>query len=358
MKNGLKIFSLPLMAVVIAIAGCSDDKTTTAPEPADSTATTRWAPDGYWLSELDATSSEDYAYYSFSLRDTVSVTDADAYDNSAWDIAFKRNYIKLNGGVSGAKGVVGIDLASMGSPDSIDFDAVTDTSGISQSDWLEDYYDLVVDEWYSYNPNTHQLSPTQYVYIIKDSDGKYIKLQVMGLSGGGQPPDMGTVTFRYVYASSDNDVSGAPDTASLNVGSGTGYFDFSSGQEVSPVNPSSSTEWDIAFTAYEIHLNSNLFGPGLVTAYPIYQELGDPTDFDIVTEAPTQSQGYFWDELGSVLTDWYIYTGPPNHQLLSKDHIYLIKAGDSVYKLQIYSYYKSEGGAPVSAWYTFKWLEL
>ena len=66
----------------------------------------------------------------------------------------------------------------------------------------------------------------------------------------------------------------------------------------------------------------------------------------------------FADIPSSVLTNWYNYTGPPMHQLLSKDEVYLIRTGGTVYKLKIEGYYANVGGVPTSGWYTFDWLEL
>lgn len=351
------LWVLPFFMAVLIFACSDDDNNPLLPE---GTETTTWKEEGggYWRSIVDATSEDDYVYFSFAALDTVSLTDEQAETDNNWDIAFKRSFIKLNGGISGGKDVVGVDLASVGSADSISFENVSDTSHVTSDDWLEDYYELVVDEWYSYNPVTHQLEVTNNVYIIKDAAERYVKFQVMEMAGGGMPPDMGSITCRFVYAADGNDVSGAPDTVTLDVGTGTAYLDFSSASEVSPANPEQSTDWDIAFTSYEIHLNSNIFGPGLATAYPLYLELEDPTDFDNVSDAPTQSQGYFWDESGSALTDWYNYTGPPNHQLLSKEHVYLLKSEGTVYKLQIYSYYMNVDGSPESAWYSFNWLDL
>jgi len=354
----IKFLTFSVFTLTILIFACSDKKTTTPTGP-DDTATSTWIEDGgYWRSLVDATSYDDYVYFSFVDEDTVTLTDEQATDNESWDIAFKRTYIILNGGVSGIKGVSGIDLEAIDSPDGTDFDAVADTSDVDGNSWIEDDYDLVVDEWYSYNPQTHQLTPTNYIYIIKDAEEKYVKFQVIGMEGGGMPPDMGSITCRFVYAAEGYDVSGDPDTVTLEIGTGTGYLDFSTASEVMPADPMTSTDWDIAITSYEIHLNSNHFGPGVATAYPVYQELEDSTDFDEVSDAPTQSQGYFWDELGSILTDWYLYTGPPNHQILSLDHVYLIKSGDTVYKLQIYSYYHPDLGTEGDGWYTFYWAEL
>lgn len=348
---------LPLL-IIVAILACSDENNNNPITP-DDTPTSTWNNDGqYWQSVLDATSGADYAYFSFATQDTVTLTGDEAANSSNWDIAFKRDYVILNGGVSGAKGVEGVDLAEAGSPDSTDFAVVIDTSDITGSDWQADRYNLVVDDWYDYDPVSHTLDVNRNVYVLKDAAGNYVKFQVIGMAGGGMPPDMGSVTFRFVYAADgSSDVSGAPDTVSIDVGSGTGYVDFSTGSEVTPADPMESLDWDIAFSSYEIHLNATVFGPGAARAYPMYGDLDDPADFDGVTQAPTQSQGYFADQFGSVLTNWYDYN-PDTHQLSSYGHVYLIKSDDAVYKLQISSYYRNVGGSPVSAWYSFKWARL
>jgi len=356
-SNVIKFMAFLLLVLSVLMFACSKDKSTTPTGP-DDTATSTWVADGgYWRSLVDATSSDHYVYFSFATQDTVTLTDEQAADDDSWDIAFKRYHIKLNGGISGAQNVVGADLEEIGSDNGTDFAAVIDTSDMTGHSWVEDGYNLIVNEWYSYNPQTHQLVPTNYVYIIKDAEGKYVKFQVIGMEGGSMPPDMGSVTCRFVHAGNGTDISGVPDTVTLDVGTGTGYVDFSTGTEVTPADPSMSTVWDIAFTSYEIHMNSNLFGPGMCTAYPVYQALEDPTDFDGLTQAETSNFAYFWDELGSALTDWYdtIHENQVT-TLFSKDHIYLIKSGNSVYKFKMHSYYNPNTQA--SGWVTFYWAEL
>lgn len=340
------------------LIGCSKDKPN--PVQPEDTSTSTWVENGnYWRSLIDATSEVDFTFFNFASRETVSVSDPQT--DTTWDIAFKRYQIILNGGVSGDKGVMGVDLATTGSPDSIDFAAVLDTPDVSADDWQEDSFVLAVDAWYSYDPFAHAIVPTEYVYVLKDALGQYVKFQVTDMFDASMPPDMGSVTCRFVYAASGNDLTGQPDTVTLDVGTGTGYIDFSVASEVMPVDPEISLDWDIAFTNYEIHLNAEVFGPGAARAYPAYLDgdlIDNPTDFDGLTYAPTQVQGYMADQLGSALTDWYLYNDV-THQLSSLDHVYLIKIGDKVYKLQIHSYYHPDlPPATGDGWFTFFWAEL
>lgn len=323
-----------------------------------STPTTHWENDGYWESLVDATSSSHYSYYSFSRKDTVAISDSQAPSDTSWDIAFKRSTVILNSGVSGNGGVDGIDLAAIGNPDSVNFDALTDIGSLGNPTWIEDSYDLIVDDWYSYNPNNHTLAPTRYIYIMKDALGNYVKFQVSNMANPGMPPNMGTITLVFDYSGASPNFPNSPDTLSFDAsGGGPIYIDFSSGAVVNPSDPRTSTDWDIAFTNYEVHQNSTVFGPGSAAAYAVWQDQIDPTDFNETMTAPTAPQAYFSDNLGSVMTNWYNYNGD-THTLTSKQHVYVIRDGSNYYKLQITTYYKAIGGNPVSGYYTFKWLAL
>ncbi len=351
----IKALTFSILILTVLIFACSKDKT--SPTGPDNTVTTTWVEDGgYWSTLLDASSSDNYVYFSLSTGDMVSLTDEQAADNDSWDISFMRYHINLNGGLTGTKGVVAADLAAAGSADSISFAAVVDTSDMIGHDWTGDNYVFAVDDWYLYTgPPNHELLPTNNVYVIRDAEGKYVKFQVIGLENPGMPPNMGSVVCRFVYAASGADISGDPDTVTVDIGDSIGYLDFSTAMQVTPADPMSSADWDIAFTNYEIHLNSGYFGPGIAEAYPVYQDMLDPTDFDSLTLASTNDNAYFTDGIGSVFDNWYNYIHSTN-RLPSKNHVYLIKANSKVYKLQIYSYYHLD--TDVDGWYTFYWAEL
>jgi len=345
------------LSLLLAV-GCSDNKPTNSNNPPQNTSTTEWNDAGYWVTTIDATSSDRFVYYSLTSRDTVSLTDQQAESSTEWSIGFERSAIILNGGVSGMGGVAGVDLAAIGNADSTDFTGFSDPSIITDNDWVSDSYDLVVDDWYSYNPISHMLDLTQYVYIMKDAAGNYVKFQVIGMEGNGMPPNMGTVSIQYDYAGATPDFPGTPDTISFD-GSGGGpiYVDFSAGMTTTPADPQNSLDWDILFDAYEIHQNNTIFGMGSAGAYPVWGDQTDPTDFNETMSAPPVAQAYFPDQLGSVMTDWYNYDGN-THTLTSKGHVYVIKSGTAYYKLSIVTYYRDINGTPVSGWFTIDWVEL
>ena len=348
----VKRLSLLLMLLLgLFVIGCSDDDSPTGGTPSATspvTSTSEYnAAGGYWTTVLNATADDEYTKYSFSSQTSTTGTD--------WGVAFERVAIKLNGGAfsEGGGTAVGADLGT------IDFDAVTlaDTTGQT---WVSDAIDYVIDAWYVYNPITHQLDMSQYVYSMVDAEGdNYVKFRIDSLVGAGMPPDMGTVWITYYYQPTANslDLSGATRTGSIPVNSGTGYFDFSSGMAVNPSNPSNTTTWDLGFSAYDVFQNSGPKGNGSCATFLAYTELTDPTDINAFAAEPTGAP-LFPDVPSSVMLDWYTYTGAPLHQILSNEHVYLINDGTDVYKLIIDSYYQNISGTPTSGWYTFRWAKL
>jgi hypothetical protein len=355
-------FRIAIILAVAALAmfawGCSDDKPTGTNGPdTTGTNTTTWNSAGYWESTVNASGTSSFVHYSFARKDTVILTQSQAESDTSWNIAFKRSSIILNGGVSGPGEDAGIDLATAGHADSTNFTNFSDLTSIG-SDWVSDSYNLVIDEWYSYNPQTHSLNPTQFVYIMKDAAGNYVKFQVLAMVDPGMPPDMGTISVQYIYAGTSPTFSGTPDTLTFDASSGNPvYVDFSTGATVNPADPRTSTDWDLAFTNYEVHQNATVFGPGASGTYEIWMDQTIPTDFNETLEAPTAPQAYFADDFGSVMKNWYNYNGE-THTLTSKQHVYVIQTGAHYYKMQIITYYKEIGGSPVSGWYNFRWAEL
>ncbi len=343
-----RLFALAIIVSLAAIIGCSDDNPVKPKDngPAN-VVTTTWNDSGFWRTTLDANNATVFKGFSFTTKDTTS---------SSWDIAFRIATIKLDGGTSTTDGgnATGHNL------DTVDFDSIVlaDTAGIS---WQADGISFAVDDWYIYTgPPDHLMLPTKHVYSMVDAEGdNYIKFRIDSLVGAAQPPDMGTVYLTYYYQPTANskDLSGTTSTASVVVESGTAYFDFSSGSTVSPTDPSTSTDWDIAFSAYDVMLNSGPHGPGVAAAFDAYATLTDSTNIDEYTAQPT-GPSMVPDGSSSVFSDWYNYTGEPLHRMLSKDYVYLVKVNGKVYKMKIESYYANIGGVLTSRWYTFIWKEL
>jgi len=350
MKRLLAIAAILLLGIA---AGCSKDDNPTGSKPPVNAATSTWIDSGYWRTTLDASSGTVFMGFSFATRfatPAASLTGA----STDWSMAFRRDIIKLNGGTSSTSNG-DCEGANLGVLQFTDV-TIADTVGAS---WVTDAIEYFINNWYNYDPNTHSLSANRNVYSMVDAEGdNYIKFQIDSLVGAGMPPNMGTVYMTYFYqaTASSTDLSGTLSHAVIPVNSGTAYFDFSSGSVVTPATPSNSTEWDLAFSAYDIKQNSGPNGTGHCAAFYAYTELADPTDIASFTTQPAAPM--FTDNPSSAFLDWYNYTGAPLHQLLSKGNVYLVRTGGKVYKVKIESYYANIGGTPTSGWYTFVWKEL
>lgn len=348
------LLGLLLLAALIA-ASCSDDKGTNpppAPEPGAFTDSTVFDPaTGIYTTIVNGSSTT--TPQGFSMDNTLSAA-------TSWDIKFKRTYINLNGGASAEEGgiVKGADLGAVVFDDVV----LADTTGLA---WAVDTAKLVIDAWYSYNFQTHQLTPTRYVYTMIDAEGdNYIKCRIDSMVGAGMA-NPGVVWLSYYYNPTANATSlnGTIVNGSVNVTSGTGYFDFSTGTQVTPANPATSTGWDLKIEGYDIKMNGGSNGSGSCMALPFYLTMTDPTDLASVTMQPPSPM--FPDFNNSILhgdlTDdtrnWYDYNGT-THQITSKGHVYVIDTGVNVYKLKITGYYGDFGGTPQSGYTTFIWKKL
>lgn len=345
-----KLLLFTLMSMLVLAIGCSDDDPV-GPTPLVVTEGSIWgSANGYWSTVIDASGEDEYKEYAFIGWDTATSTDTSTVA-PAWDVAFKRKNIKING----------LDDVEAAKLDAVTFANATiaDTAGLT---WEGASVVPFIDNWNTYTgPPNHEVLPNRNVYSMVDASGEhYVKFQIDSLEDGGVmgQTDMGTVHITYFYqtTASSTDLSGAVTSTSFVVGTNKVYFDFSTGSAVTPTTPTNSTEWDLAFYAYDIMQNSAPNGIGACEAFQAYTVLtDDPTDIDAFTTQPDAPM--FEDIPGSALTEWYDYDDE-THILTSKEYVYLVSTGDAVYKLQIQTYYANIGGSPTSAWYTIRWAEL
>jgi HmuY protein len=347
-----------ITALMLSFSSCSNNEVTN-PGNGDTASTTRADSDNYWITKLDASSEDQYVYYSFERKDTIQLTDTEAQSSTEWDIAFERAIIVTNSGVSGPGDALGVNLTELG--DATSFVAVTsdNLNNIQQNQWLADGQSLIIDDYYIYNPTTHALDMTHYIYAMKDADGHYMKIQFLEIYGGGAPPAMGTYVIKYVYQPNPSafDLTGPVVVDTIDGSTGVFYYDFSSGSEATPTDPPNSTDWDIKVESYDVYLNSAFSGIGDAAAnqvHEMYSAMTDSTDFDYYSTATPIPQAYRQDSEGSIFADWYNYNSD-THVLTTKANTYVVKCDTKTYKLTIETWYGDTGE---SANFIFHWEEL
>jgi len=130
------------------------------------------------------------------------------------------------------------------------------------------------------------------------------------------------------------------------------YLNLATPEVVSPANPKSSTDWDLAFVGYDVLTNGGISGSAAGAAF-------GPLDVSVFafTDEPVDVPCWIVDATGGVFWRWYAYDGS-THTLYSRYHVYGLRSGGTLYKLQILGYYGDVQGAPVSALYQLRYAEV
>ncbi len=152
---------------------------------------------------INATSETQWVYFSFDKNDSVKISDPK--NSTGWDIAFKRFYVRSNGGLSGI-GSAGADSANVNGQTGFDsYKSVTSTN-FSTDKYMQvmtymgygmDTVNPVLYTWFNYNFGTNTLVPTNMVFIVKTASGNYAKVWIESYYSDLNVP--GYVKFKYVY---------------------------------------------------------------------------------------------------------------------------------------------------------------
>lgn len=146
---------------------------------------------GEHLLTIDASDPEAWRYAELA-RGTVA-----ADPTAAWDLAFRRFEVRLNGG-PGYRGQGGaIDLG----------DVALDSVGTLPSEGYRamepsgrDTINPVLDHWYAYSYTTHVLTPKDRTLALRTHDGRGVALRFVSYYCPGAQPGCVTVRYRFVDA--------------------------------------------------------------------------------------------------------------------------------------------------------------
>jgi len=153
---------------------------------------------------VDASSYENWAYFSFEKGDTVRPSDPE--NSLDWDLKFQRYRIGTNSGTSGPGEGGAVNVGK------VDFDSYDEAP---ESGYVEDTImtftghegeyerscNPVLLGWYEMVGMPPTFYPTDSVYVVKTADGKYAKVQFLDYyyydAEGNR--HSGYISFKYVY---------------------------------------------------------------------------------------------------------------------------------------------------------------
>ncbi|PIE37362.1 MAG: hypothetical protein CSA54_01495 [Gammaproteobacteria bacterium] len=339
------------LACIALLAGCdsssdSDD---------DNTITTR---------SIDASSYSDTVYYQLDDLLAAPLTITDPGTDTRWDIGFKRDKIILNGGDSGSGSVEGALAAAQDSFYNTDgtpnesvflnataaqegktaFDSVT--SAAELTGYLADTNTSAIAsaDWWSYNPATHAVSvKSDKGWIVRSSTGdSYARVYVSALAPAAPPSrNLGSVTLNIAVQGSGETAFAAATDEVINFNDVVVCYDFDSKSTADCTGNS----WDLRIDptgSYTIWLNGPIHGGGqgaiaFGEAQPVAGQSALYTPPSVIPRwIPDGVTGIFSEN------SWYFYE-PSQHKLWPNYRVYVLKEGNKRYKLQVQSYYNSDG---------------
>jgi hypothetical protein len=116
-------------------------------------------------------------------------------------------------------------------------------------------------------------------------------------------------------------------------------------------DPLASNDWDLAFRGWDVFTNGGVSGGGNGWSFgpTEYYYLYFPSDsIEVPFPIPDRASGAF---LG-----WYVYG--TDHGLFSRFHVYGVRSGDRLYKLQVLGYRGEVQGTAVNALYRVRYAEV
>lgn len=161
-------------------AGCAKDLEFSSDEGPAETVETEPLDDGGFMTRVDASSSDEWIYFSFVSG--AQVIPLDPANSGDWDLGFQRFHIISNGGASGSGGAAVAVLTEE------QFDAVltppaegyvVDEPDSDDSDTVVDTLFEEGDGWYAYDDMTNRLSPRANVYVVRTARGAHYKLSIL-----------------------------------------------------------------------------------------------------------------------------------------------------------------------------------
>ena len=317
------------IAAAALVAACSSDDVTAPLPPVEGTIT------------VDAATG--WAYVDLDEGTTVTPTPS-AAESEAWDIAFNVTNVMLNGGEAGPGGVVGYCicqnagatneqvLAMTAESELADFETVTAVpAGIT---WTDDVLTPAFAGWYTGSGGAAAADPSRTFLTRLSGGSAYAKIRVTDLEAPTAATP-GTISFEYAIQPTSADPFG-PTLAHVTTvhESGTTLIDLDP-QEGVPIG----TGWDLKLEGWNIVLNGGPSGPGQVGV------ITTSTPFDEVTTAYIEGVNYQTDRYTGVFgaSRWYRYDLEGDNRISPTFEVYLLKRGDSVYKIQLLDYYGDTG---------------
>ena len=323
-----------VLALSTVLVACEDDVTDIPDPPVEGEIT------------IDASNPVAFTYFSFTDGGAVvPVTDP---STDAWDMAFRRFTVKLNGGVSGPGSVAGLNLENNAALDSAavlaltEADADSSFAAVTEDDlagaiFIEDAIVADPAAWLFFGPMGPAANPTA-AWKMRLRNGEHGLVRAIGLTLG--PAVTATFEMRHQPLSG---TLGTVDTLTVDLTSGAAFIDIQTASSVLPAGCNHDLQVMPLFGDLAITVN-DACGVG---TFP----LDVSEDFSAVTVADDAPEyGAFLSVTAGAFPAgfdgpegvfWYNIDG--SMRLFPTQNVFLVQVGTAVYKVQMTDYYNSTG---------------
>lgn len=325
------------------------------PNPKPTSLVTTTMQGSFAVSSVDARDDTEWVFASLRQGGLEVAVDMPANDLS-WDLGFRRSNIRLNGGQSGSgNGAVvpvrGTTLDALTQApsagwqtDEMEIEMGPDGSPVATDGvdfaFTRSYGDDLPSGWFSYNPATHVLTPTEVLWAIRTPENKYFALQIIDWYDQAGDSAVWTINWKALEAPAgpagvrvDASMRGVPV-----------YYDLARGDVTT--GGSQSMDWDLAFSRTTITTNGGASGPGFGGARlaPMGQNYDSASDsptsgFQVDEELPIPGPPGSGTAPGNpALAEWFDYN-PTTHAVTPKNTWFLVRsAAGEYYKLRIHDW--------------------
>ena len=301
---------------------------------------------------VDASSPVSFAY--LNLADGGSlVSPSDPGASTDWHIAFRRFTVRLNGGVAGPGSVAGFNTgnnadlsaeevtALTAADGEAAFAAVTDADIPAASSFAEDL--LVPDEgsiWFRFDPRVGNIVANPgAAWKVREGSGRgHAVFRVVDLRMEGRRPLGLTIEYRR---HDPGGTLGSADTAVVSFARGPVYLGLAEGDQL---QAGDGCDWDLsASPELVIDVNASCqtgtFPVDPAADFGALERADDAPEYAGFLSAIAGAFPVTTGDAGGVF--WYDIQ--ENSRMWPTYNVFLVRAGEEVYKVQIFDYYGANG---------------
>lgn len=318
------------------------------PPPYDPQVTTTDNGDGTFSTLVQATDADVFTYLSLSAGG-LRVGDPTTTDppTESWDLAYRRDEIRINGGVTGdgaaeAAILEGITLESIAwAPLSGYTTDEPDSDG-------DDRADGPFSGWFLYDINTHTLSPADQTYVLRTPQGAWR----IRMDDYYWQDNSGWPSFTWAPLTEPGPVSlvtdeGGHEAMLLSpVEDGPVFLVLDEQMALQPASPTDSAEWDLSIEGTEIASNGGVSGSGGRTVAPVALPFDDVVEMPLASAFVEDAPDADADGIPEFAVSGWYDIDPYTYEVIPRpDTTFVLQRPDtSADKLAIVSYQDPESG--------------